>query len=137
MGSISRHTDGEQLLPVILDNRAKSDPDGVWAKFPISPTSYAQGFRSVTHFEVARAVDKVAWILEETLGRSKTFETIAYLGPNDLRCTIVVLAGVKVGYKVNFISSLGEPFMLTKIDILAFSKEQQSSACCTPKPPRL
>ena len=107
MGSISRHTDSEQLLPVILDNRAKFDPKGVWAKYPISSTSYAQGFRSATHLEVAQAVDKVAWILEESLGRSQNFETIAYLGPNDLRSTIIVLAGIKAGYKVGSISILG------------------------------
>ena len=94
------YTDGKQLLPVIVDDRAQNDPLGVWAKFPISPTSYAQGFRSVTHLEMANAVNRIAWILENTLGKSKTFETIAYLGPNDLRCTMVVLAGVKVGYKV-------------------------------------
>lgn len=94
------HIDGNQLLPVILENRAREDPHGIWAKFPISPNSYSEGFRSVTRQEMMNAVNRVAWILERDLGRSQTFETIAYIGPNDLRCTIVVLAGIKVGYKV-------------------------------------
>ena len=35
------------------------------------------------------------------LGRSTVFETIAYIGPSDLRYAIVFLAAVKCGYKVS------------------------------------
>ncbi|KAG4438803.1 hypothetical protein IFR05_005694 [Cadophora sp. M221] len=99
MGSINFYVESNELLPIILENRAKTDPHGVWAKFPVSSTTYAEGFRSATHLELLNAVNKVAWLLEESLGRSETFETIAYLGPNDLRSIIVVLAGIKAGYK--------------------------------------
>ncbi|PVH73918.1 putative AMP dependent ligase/synthetase [Cadophora sp. DSE1049] len=99
MGSITPHVENNELLPIILENRAKSDPYGVWAKFPISSSTYKEGFRSATHLELLNAVNKLAWLLEESLGRSENFETIAYLGPNDLRSIIVVLAGIKTGYK--------------------------------------
>jgi len=100
MGSISTYVESNELLPIILENRARYNPNGVWARFPNSPSSYAEGFRSATHLELLNAVNKVAWLLEETLGKGKNFETIAYIGPNDLRCSIVVLAGIKAGYKV-------------------------------------
>ena len=102
MGDISLFVESDELLPTILENRAKTDPNGTWAKFPISTSTYQDGFRSATHLELLNAVNKVAWLLEESLGRSDTFETIAYLGPNDLRSIIVVLAGIKTGYKVIF-----------------------------------
>ncbi|KAG4420085.1 hypothetical protein IFR04_006744 [Cadophora malorum] len=99
MGSISPHVESNELLPTILENRAKSDPHGIWAKFPISSSTYREGFRSATHLELLNAVNKMAWLLEESLGRSEDYGTIAYLGPNDLRSIIVVLAGIKTGYK--------------------------------------
>jgi acyl-CoA synthetase (AMP-forming)/AMP-acid ligase II len=88
-----------QLLPAILDRRAQSEPDRVWAKFPVSPTSYDQGFRAATYGQMRNAVNRVAWMLVETVGPSSQFDTLAYLGPNDLRYHIVVLAAIKTGYK--------------------------------------
>ncbi|KAH6696768.1 putative NRPS-like enzyme [Leptodontidium sp. MPI-SDFR-AT-0119] len=99
MGSTNPYVESNELLPIILENRAKTDPHGVWAKFPISPITYTEGFRSATHLELLNAVNKVAWLLEMSLGRSESFETIAYLGPNDLRSIIVVIGGIKAGYK--------------------------------------
>jgi hypothetical protein len=97
-------SDSNQLLPTILDNRARTNPHGIWAKFPVSPTTYGSGFRSATHLEVANAINKVAWLLDEHFGKGKDFETLAYLGPNDLRYTIVVVAGIKAGYKASYMS---------------------------------
>lgn len=88
------------LLPAILDERARTSPEEEWALFPASETTYEAGFRVVTNREAANAVNRVAWTLEGELGRSSSFETIAYLGPTDLRYYFVVLAAVKVGYKV-------------------------------------
>ncbi|KAJ0423276.1 hypothetical protein BJY00DRAFT_310406 [Aspergillus carlsbadensis] len=91
-----------RLLPALLDYRAARSPDLVWAKFPVSPTSYEQGFRAATYAQMRNAVDRVAWLLVEQIGRSKTVETLAYLGPGDLRYHIVLLAAVKTGYKPFF-----------------------------------
>jgi acyl-CoA synthetase (AMP-forming)/AMP-acid ligase II len=91
--------DRAQLLPVIPDRRAQSDPDRVWAKFPISATSYSQGFRAATYGQIRNAVNRVAWMLAETIGAGTQFDTFAYLGPGDLRYHIVILAAIKAGYK--------------------------------------
>ncbi|OJJ46414.1 hypothetical protein ASPZODRAFT_16181 [Penicilliopsis zonata CBS 506.65] len=90
-----------QLLPAILDHRAQSDPDRVYAKYPVSPTSYAHGFHTVSYRQMRHAVDRVTWLLVDTLGTCAAgqFETLAFLGPNDLRYHIVFFAAIKAGYK--------------------------------------
>ncbi|KAL4862619.1 hypothetical protein BDV12DRAFT_40068 [Aspergillus spectabilis] len=97
--SITRVSEEPQLLPSILDHRAASQPDRVWAKFPASPTSYAQGFRSATYRQICNAVNRLAWIFVDTIGTSTAFDTLAYLGPWDLRYHIALLAAIKTGYK--------------------------------------
>lgn len=94
-----------RLLPSILEHRAASEPDRVWAKFPVSSTSYDQGFRAATYSQINSAVNQVAWILQDDIGISTQSDTLAYLGPSDLRYHIVLLAAMKIGYKV-FLSSL-------------------------------
>ncbi|KAL3459645.1 putative NRPS-like enzyme [Aspergillus heterothallicus] len=102
MGDFASLEDEPRLLPSLLDCRAAYTPDLVWAKFPVSPTSYEEGFRTATYAQMRNAVDRVAWLLTERLGPSTTFETLAYMGPGDLRYHIVLLAAVKAGYKPFF-----------------------------------
>ncbi|KAL2821419.1 hypothetical protein BDW59DRAFT_109738 [Aspergillus cavernicola] len=97
--SIAQGSGEPRLLPSILDHRAASQPDRVWAKFPTSPTSYAQGFRSATYRQIYNAVNSIAWKLAKTIGTSTAFDTLAYLGPGDLRYHIVLLAAIKTRYK--------------------------------------
>ncbi|EED15544.1 NRPS-like enzyme, putative [Talaromyces stipitatus ATCC 10500] len=92
----------KQLMPTLLEQGAKSTPDRVWAKFPISNTTYEHGFRTATYSQMLSAVNKVAWILDKSLGKNATFETLPYLGPSDLRYHIVLLAAIKTGYKAFF-----------------------------------
>lgn len=91
---------GSRLLPQVVDELARSKPERIYATFPLS-SDLSQGFRHVTMREVARAVNRFAYWLEESLGRSKSFETIAYMGVPDLRYAIVFLAAVKCGYRVD------------------------------------
>lgn len=90
----------KQLTPTLLEDGARSTPDRVWAKFPISNTTYEHGFRSATYSQMLNAVNKVAWILDQSVGKSPKFDTLTYLGPSDLRYHIVLLAAIKTGYKV-------------------------------------
>jgi acyl-CoA synthetase (AMP-forming)/AMP-acid ligase II len=90
----------KQLIPTLLENGAKSTPDRVWAKFPVSNTTYEHGFRAATYSHMLNAVNKVAWILDQSIGKSTNYDTLAYLGPSDLRYHIVLLASIKTGYKV-------------------------------------
>lgn len=90
----------KRLIPTLLEDGARSTPDRVWAKFSVSNTTYEQGFRAATYSQMLKAVNKVAWILDQSVGKSNTFDTLAYLGPSDLRYHIVLLAAIKTGYKV-------------------------------------
>ena len=69
------------ILNNIVDSRAERNPRALYAAFPISDTSYEAGYRKITYQDLANAVNGAAWWLEKTLGRSKTFESLAYMGP--------------------------------------------------------
>jgi len=97
----SNHSHGEQLLPTLLENRANVEPNGIFAKIPLSTTTYAQGFRSVTNAELCNAINRVAWLIDGQFGKGHNFPTLAYLGPSDLRYSIVVVAAIKAGYKAS------------------------------------
>ena len=88
------------LLPHLVDNRAKWTPDTIYSEYPVSPLTYDEGYRRITYPEFANAINGVAHWLVKTLGASKDFETLAYIGPNDIRYPALILGAVKAGYKV-------------------------------------
>lgn len=90
----------KQLLPNIIDGMAKTRPWALYAETPRSLTTYDAGYRKVTYCALANAINGVAWLLERKLGRGKAYETLAYIGPNDLGYVVMILGAVKAGYKV-------------------------------------
>lgn len=89
-----------ELVPSIVDHLALVKPNSVYAEYPVSTLSYQEGYRRITYGELANAVNGVAWWLQEALGPGKDFETLAYIGPNDLRYPALILGAVKAGYVV-------------------------------------
>ena len=87
------------LLPHIIKRNAQNDPSGVFAQIPAGP-EYAAGFKNVTKLQFENAINHTASLINNFLGESKYFETLAYIGPGDLRYSIIVVAGIKTGYKV-------------------------------------
>ena len=96
------------LLPTLVDEIAKNNQSTLFCEIPVSNTSYSQGFRKITYGHFATAIDGAAWWLQRELGESQTFETLTYIGPNDLRYPILVLGAVKAGYKVSYNLPLGK-----------------------------
>ena len=94
---------GKELLPSIVDHRAQSQPD---QKFCVIPrgVDIKQGWREVSISDLARAVNFTSWWIERQFGPSKDKEILAYLGSNDIRYPIFVLACIKTGYTVRGIS---------------------------------
>ena len=90
---------GSRLLPQVVDELARSNPNRVYATLSLS-SDLTQGFCNVTMLQVSQAVNRCAYWLEHTVGRSTVFETLSYIGLSDLRYAIVFLAAVKCGYKV-------------------------------------
>lgn len=95
-----------QLLPHIVDHLAKVTPAAPYSLYPNSPTTYDEGYQTVTYKDFANAINGLAWWLNDNLGPSDTIEVIAYIGPNDIRYTALLLAAIKAGYVVCFDSQL-------------------------------
>lgn len=93
----------KQLLPNIVDGMAKARPEALYAEMPASYNSYDKGYRKITYRELANAINGIAWFLTEQLGLGEGFETLAYVGPNDLSYPIIILGAVKAGYKVRLL----------------------------------
>lgn len=91
---------GSRLLPQVVDELARSNPNRIYATLPLS-SDLALGFLDVTMLQISQAVNKCAYWLEHTIGRSSAFETLSYMGLPDLRYAIIFLAAVKCGYKVS------------------------------------
>lgn len=92
---------GQRLVPHVIDEIARTDPDQVCYIIPVSDESYRHGKRTITYAIMAQAVDRAAWFLKRELGPNTTAgETLAYLGPNDLRYFILTIAAIKAGYKL-------------------------------------
>jgi len=95
----------KQLLNNILDGTASTRPATLYAEFPRSPFNYDLGVYKVTHGDVANAVNGAAWWLTKELGPGKNFQTLCYMGWNDVRYIIFILGAVNAGYKVILIPS--------------------------------
>ncbi|OBT65192.1 NRPS-like protein [Pseudogymnoascus sp. 23342-1-I1] len=94
-----------RLLPHIVDDIAASDPSRPFIYQPKS-SNPEDGWVPVTFKEFANAIDHVAHIISETIKKDSAddFPTIAYVGPNDVRYGVILLASIKAGCKALFIS---------------------------------
>ncbi|KAK5019294.1 putative NRPS-like protein biosynthetic cluster [Cryomyces antarcticus] len=90
---------GERTLPELADELALSDPSRIWATIARA-SDVSDGFLDVTVKELANAVSATAWWIEEKIGRSDEFATIAYQGASDIRYAIFWFAAIKCGYKL-------------------------------------
>ena len=72
---------GHRLIPTLVDDYARTDPDYVFALVPEN-ADFTGGLKKITISAFARAVDEVAHRIDSETGRSKNFDTIAYIGPS-------------------------------------------------------
>ncbi|KAI1851567.1 hypothetical protein JX266_003029 [Neoarthrinium moseri] len=106
MASDSETTEyGKRLIPHIVDENARQQPQSEAFQVPNS-SDPKDGWRVVTWKEYANAINHVARRIIETTGEPKkdSFPTIAYIGPNDARYVVLMVAAIKAGYKALFIS---------------------------------
>ena len=85
------------LLPHIADRLGRDRPDAVYGMWP-------SGSGPITHRQLANAVNGLAWWIVSQLGqkhKGNEIEVLAYVGPNDVRVTALVLAAIKTGYVVS------------------------------------
>lgn len=91
---------GKRLMAHVIDDTTVSDPTRKVCKIP-KGSSVSDGFVDFTFKELAHVVNYTAWWIEKVLGRSSTHETLTYIGANDIRYLVVVMACNKTGYKVS------------------------------------
>ncbi|KAH8127568.1 acetyl-CoA synthetase-like protein [Trichoderma asperelloides] len=90
---------GRRLIPNIIDERAESNPTKAFASIPRSK-DLADGFVDITYALIANAINRASWWLSHSMGNTETSEVFAYLGPNDLRYPILLVATMKCGYQM-------------------------------------
>ena len=106
MGSITSDSKppeyGRRLIPQVIDEIAARDPQREAFQLPQSDTDPKKGWKVVTYGEYAAAINRSAHEVVKTCGAPPTdeFPTIAYIGPQDVRYLILLVAAVKAGYKV-------------------------------------
>lgn len=97
----------------IVDKIAIENPHDVWVKIP-DPSCDNEGhlsWQDVTWLQLSKAVDAMAHWIDANLGpQPRTAQTdtepvkgpvVAYMGVNDIRYTMFMLAALKTGYTVS------------------------------------
>jgi acyl-CoA synthetase (AMP-forming)/AMP-acid ligase II len=94
------------VLIKLIENIATEDPERPFLYIP-STEKAQDGWKPFTFLQLNNAINYLAHSLSNTITRSpddEEFPTIAYIGPNDLRYSIILFACIKAGFKALFIS---------------------------------
>ncbi|KAI1495797.1 hypothetical protein F5X99DRAFT_425705, partial [Biscogniauxia marginata] len=124
---------GHRLLINIVDERAKTEPQREAFSIPRSADP-KDGWKVITYKDYANAINHVSHRIIKACGHppANTFPTIAYIGSNDARYAVIVLAAAKAGYKTLFISPRNSQegqlslFDHTDCRVICFPKEYRS-----------
>ncbi|KAK6725307.1 hypothetical protein SNK04_004112 [Fusarium graminearum] len=101
------------VLVKFVDNIAKNEPERPFVFIP-SGDKAQDGWKPVTYAQLNNAINYMAHSLSKTITRSpndEEFPTIAYIGSNDMRYTIMLFACIKAGFKALFISPRNTPMV--------------------------
>lgn len=93
---------GRRLIPTLIDRVAIEDPTRECMQVP-NTSDPSDGWKAITWKQMANAVNLCAHRIIEICGKpeDKSFPTIAYIGPNDARYVVIMIAAAKAGYKVS------------------------------------
>lgn len=89
----------KRLLARTVDNRAETNPSQRFAVIP-QGSEISNGFQTISIKDLAQAVNSMCWWIESVIGPAQFPETLAYMGSNDVRYFIFMLACQKTGYQV-------------------------------------
>ncbi|KAF5686208.1 NRPS-like enzyme [Fusarium denticulatum] len=90
---------GQRLLHDLIDEIAILDEGRIFTSIPISDDP-VDGFIDITYDRFAVAIDRTAWWLQKSMRGRPRLETFAYLGRNDLRYQLLIIAAIKTCYKI-------------------------------------
>lgn len=89
-----------RLMCHVVDELANRKPDQLFCVHPIS-SDISQGWRKITFKDLASAVNCTAWWIDECIDQGTKSEPLAYMGANDIRYAIFILACMKTGHVVS------------------------------------
>ncbi|XXG95744.1 hypothetical protein Hte_002014 [Hypoxylon texense] len=92
-----------RLIHLLADELAQAVPDHILFSFA-KTADPRDGFVDVSSQTFANAVNRTSWFLRSILGESKNFDTVAYMGPNDIRYFLLMFGAIKAGFKMLFLS---------------------------------
>ncbi|KAI1177786.1 acetyl-CoA synthetase-like protein [Nemania sp. FL0916] len=97
------HASTRRLIHLIPDELAEVVPEHPLFSYPKTENP-GDGFIDVSARCFADAINRAAWWLAHHLGEPSDFETVAYIGSNDIRYLLLMFGAIKVGYKMLFSS---------------------------------
>ncbi|TLD06517.1 uncharacterized protein PgNI_08285 [Pyricularia grisea] len=89
----------EKLFVRKIEEKSRLIPSNIFARVPL-PNWETNGYRSITWKQYNDGINKIAWWLDETLGKSINNDTVAYFGANDIRYAYIFAALNKTGRKL-------------------------------------
>ncbi|KAI9371724.1 hypothetical protein BJX61DRAFT_548133 [Aspergillus egyptiacus] len=125
---------GRRLMADVIDGLAQTDPERRVCSMPKSPRD-PDDYVDLPVSKLAHAVNYMASWIEKRFGKGDSFrETIAYIGANDVRYLVMVVACNKTGYKPLLSSTRNSQaahvrlFEMTDCSKLCYSSEKQQNA---------
>jgi acyl-coenzyme A synthetase/AMP-(fatty) acid ligase len=93
-----------QILPQLIDDIAKKEPNRLFCIHPVSPDGVDK-WRNITFEDLSKAINRVCWWIESKLGGKgkEKQHVLAYVGTNDVRYAVFVLACMKLGHAVRLV----------------------------------
>ncbi|KAL9616239.1 MAG: hypothetical protein Q9160_008865 [Pyrenula sp. 1 TL-2023] len=91
---------GKRLMTSIIDETAKRKPEQCFMSIARG-SNLDDGLRDISYAEMARAINRCAWWMEQQLGKGVDFPTITtFIDPMDFRHVVLIFGAIKSGYKV-------------------------------------
>ncbi|TQB68175.1 hypothetical protein MPDQ_003886 [Monascus purpureus] len=89
---------GKRLMAHVIDDLALREPERTVCIMG-KGLRVADGFFDFSASDLAHTVNYTSWWIDKTFGRSSDYETLTYIGANDIRYLVFVVACNKTGYK--------------------------------------
>ncbi|APA11657.1 hypothetical protein sscle_08g064270 [Sclerotinia sclerotiorum 1980 UF-70] len=90
---------GKRLAAHYIHQVAIDDPHRICISIPLT-FEPRDGFEDITFCQLDKAIDVASIWVEEKIGIGKDYESIAYIGPHDLRYILLMIAAIKTGHKL-------------------------------------
>lgn len=93
---------GQRLLITLIDEYANTERSSVWGVIASDERDLSKGFKNITYGNFANAINLASrWLQDHLPPQTCDFDTIAYVGPKDVRYPIIAVAAAKLKKKVS------------------------------------